>query len=164
MARVEKNIEVDVPVRTAYNQWTQFEEFPQFMEGVQEVRQLDDKRLHWKAEIAGKTHEWEAEIREQDPDHQIVWLSTDGKFNAGIVKFDQLGPNKTKVHLEMSWEPEGIIENIGDTLGFATRRVEGDLQRFKQFIESRGAETGAWRGEIENPDAPGGHTQGSQDK
>lgn len=163
MARVEKTIEVNVPVSTAYNQWTQFEEFPKFMEGVHEVRQVDDTHLHWRAEIAGREKEWDAEIREQVPDQKIIWRATDGAENAGMVKFDPIGPAKTRVHLEMSYDPEGFVENVGDALGFASRRVEGDLQRFKDFIESRGVETGAYRREHHNPDVPGGHTRGSLD-
>jgi len=163
MARVEKTIEVDVPVRTAYNQWTQFESFPNFMEGVQEVRQLDDKRLHWKAKVGTKVEEWEAVIREQVPDQKVIWQNTTGAENAGMVKFDQVSPDKTRVHLEMSYDPEGFIENVGDKLGFMSRRVESDLKRFKDFIESRGAESGAWRGTIENQSVPGGHTRGSLD-
>ena len=160
MARVAKNIEVDVPVRTAYNQWTQFEDFPRFMEGVEEVHQLDDRRLHWRANIAGKEQEWDAEIQEQVPDEKVIWAATGGAENAGVVTFDPLGDDRTRVHLEMSYDPEGFIENVGDALGIMSRRVQGDLERFKSFIESRGSETGAWRGEIENPDAPGGHTRG----
>jgi uncharacterized membrane protein len=161
MARVEKDIEVAVPVRAAYNQWTQFEEFPNFMEGVREVRQVDDKHLHWRADVAGREHEWDAEIREQIPDEKVIWQSTSGPTNAGIVKFAPIGPEKTRVHLEMSYEPQGAVESAGDALGFLSRRVEGDLERFKEFIEQRGTETGAWRGEIDNPNAPGGHTRGS---
>ena len=160
MARVEHEVEVNVPVRTAYNQWTQFEEFPRFMEGVKEVRQLDDKRLHWHAEVAGEDREWEAEIREQVPDEKVIWQSTSGAVNAGVVRFDPIDGEKTRVHLEMSYEPEGAMENLGDMLGVMSRRVKGDLERFKEFIEERGTETGAWRGEIENTDAPGGHTTG----
>jgi len=163
MARVEKSIEVNVPVRTAYDQWTQFETFPNFMEGVQEVRQLDDRRLHWKAKVGMKTEEWDAEIREQVPDEKIIWQNTSGSTNAGMVKFQSLGPDLTRVHLEMSYDPEGFIETVGDKLGFMSRRVEGDLERFKDFIESRGAETGAWRGTHQNPSVPGGHTRGSLD-
>lgn len=163
MARVEKTIEVNVPVRTAYNQWTQFESFRYFMDGVEEVHQLDDTRLHWKAKIGGKTEEWEAVIREQVPDQKIIWQNTTGKTNAGMVKFDPLGPSQTRVHLEMSYDPEGFIENAGDALGFVGRRVEGDLKRFKEFIESRGVETGGWRGMVQNERVPGGHTQGSLD-
>ncbi|MFN8584536.1 MAG: SRPBCC family protein [Dehalococcoidia bacterium] len=161
MARVEKNIEVAVPVRTAYNQWTQFEQFPRFMEGVKEVRQLDDRHLHWRAEIGGRDEEWDAEIQEQVPDEKVIWRNTDGRTNAGMVKFDQLGPDRTRVHLEMSYEPEGMVENIGDALGVVSRRVEGDLERFKDYIESRGNESGGWRGEIGNDNAPDGHASGS---
>jgi hypothetical protein len=160
MARVEKTIEVNVPVRTAYDQWTQFEEFPNFMEGVEQVTQLDDKRLHWRAKVAGKEEEWEAVIREQVPDQKIIWRNTTGAENAGMVTFDNLGATKTRVHLEMSYDPEGFVENMGDKLGFFSRRVEGDLKRFKEFIESRGSQTGGWRGEIKNPDVSGGHTLG----
>jgi uncharacterized membrane protein len=163
MARVEKTIEVDVPVHTAYNQWTQFEDFPRFMEGVHEVRQLDNTHLRWRAEVGGKEQEWDAEIREQVPDEKIIWCSLQGDENAGMVKFDALGDNRTRVHLEMSYDPEGFTETVGDKLGFMSRRVAGDLERFKDFIEARGAETGAWRGQVENPDAPGGHTRGSRD-
>ncbi len=163
MASIEKSIEVKVPVHTAYNQWTQFEEFPAFMEGVEEVVQVDDSHLHWRASIGGMAREWDAEIREQVPDEKVIWLATDGRENAGMVKFDSLGPALTRVHLEMSYDPEGFSENVGDKLGFVSRRVEGDLERFKDFIERRGAETGGWRGEIHNPDVPGGHTRGSLD-
>lgn len=160
MARVEKTIEVDVPVRTVYNQWTQFESFPQFMDGVEEVRQLDDRRLHWRAKIAGKEEQWDATIREQVPDEKIIWMATSGAENAGMVTFDNLGEARTRVHLEMSYDPEGFVESIGDALGFMSRRVEGDLERFKDFIEARSQATGEWRGTIENPDVPGGHTRG----
>lgn len=163
MARVERTIEVNVPVRTAYNQWTQFESFPHFMEGVEEVRQLDDQRLHWRAKVGPKVEEWDAVIREQVPDEKIIWQNTTGAMNAGMVKFDPLGAAMTRVHLEMSYDPEGFLENVGDKLGFFSRRVEGDLQRFKEFIESRGNESGAWRGTIENERVPGGHTRGSMD-
>jgi uncharacterized membrane protein len=148
MASVEKSIEVNVPVRTAYNQWTQFEEFPQFMEGVEEVRQLDDKRLHWRATIAGKTEEWDAEISEQTPDRQVAWRSTSGDENSGTVRFTPMGAEQTRVTVVMGYEPEGIVEKVGDKIGMVDQRVEGDLQRFKSFIEGRGTETGAWRGEI----------------
>lgn len=161
MARAAKEITVKAPVRSVYNQWTQFEQFPNFMEGVEEVRQITDSRLHWRATVGGREQEWEAEIEEQVPDQKIVWKAVAGEFNAGLVSFEPVGPNETRIHLEMSYEPKGAIENIGDALGFVERRVEGDLERFKEFIEERGGqETGAWRGEIENPDAPGGHTRG----
>jgi uncharacterized membrane protein len=157
MASTTKSIDVNVPVRTAYNQWTQFESFPQFMEGVEYVRQLDDKRLAWKAEIGGHTEEWTAEITEQHPDHRIAWRSTSGAPNAGVVTFHQLGENQTRVTVQLEYEPQGATEKIGDMLGYMDRRLQGDLERFKEFIESRGVETGAWRGEIENrTDAVGG--------
>jgi uncharacterized membrane protein len=148
MATIERSIEVDVPVRIAYNQWTQFETFPQFMEGVREVRQLDDKTLGWRAEIGGKDEEWVAEITEQVPDQRIAWRARSGKRNAGVVTFHRIADHRTRIMLQLDYEPEGAVENIGDVLGVVSRRVEGDLQRFKEFIESRGRETGAWRGEI----------------
>lgn len=148
MASIEKSIEVNVPVHTAYNQWTQFEEFPRFMEGVREVRQLDDTHLHWRAEIAGKDAEWDCVITEQIPDERIAWTNTSGAKNAGVVTFHHIEPQKTKLMLQLDYEPEGAAENIGSALGMVGRRVEGDLERFKEFIESRGAETGAWRGEV----------------
>jgi uncharacterized membrane protein len=148
MANIQKEIEIGVPVRTAYNQWTQFEEFPRFMEGVEEVRQLDDRRLHWVAEIAGKREEWDATITEQTPDQVIAWESVDGARNAGRVSFEPVGGERTRIRFSMEYEPDDIIETVGDKLGFVSRRVEGDLKRFEKFIESRGVETGAWRGEI----------------
>lgn len=148
MERIEKSIEVDGPLRTTYNQWTQFEEFPKFMEGVEEVRQLDDRRLFWRAQIAGKHTEWEAEIYEQIPDSRIAWRSITGTPNAGAVSFQSLGPERTRVNLVIDYQPLGVVERVGDALGIVSARVEGDLQRFKKFIEERGAATGAWRGEI----------------
>ena len=148
MSQVEKSVDVDVPVRTAYNQWTQFEEFPRFMEGVEEVRQLDDQRLHWRATIGGKEEEWDAVIVEQSPDLRLAWRSTSGAENAGAVTFQPLSERQTRVHLTLTYTPEGMLEKAGDALGVVAGRVEGDLQRFKEFVESRGAETGAWRGEI----------------
>src|SRR5581483_3866991 len=122
MALIEKHIDVDVPVRTAYNQWTQFEEFPRFMEGVESVRQLDDKRLHWKATIAGKTEEWDAEITEQTPDQRVAWRNTSGATNAGVVSFHYLDEGRCRVTLQVEYDPEGIVENVGDKLGFVSRR------------------------------------------
>jgi uncharacterized membrane protein len=147
-SRVEQSIEVNVPIRTAYDQWTQFEEFPDFMEGVESVQQTDDIHLVWTAELGGKRHEWRAEITEQIPDERVAWKATDGKDNAGAVTFDRLDDNRTKIMVQMDFEPEGIVETLGSALGSDERRVEGDLERFKEFIESRGAETGAWRGEV----------------
>ena len=148
MATIEKSINVDVPVRTAYNQWTQFEEFPRFMDGVKEVQQLDDERLHWIAQIGGKQEEWDARITEQKPDERVAWRSEGGATNAGAVTFHRLSDDQTRVMLQLEYEPQGVVESTGDVLGFVTRRVEGDLERFKEFIEERGRETGEWRGQI----------------
>jgi uncharacterized membrane protein len=148
MSVVEKSIEVELPVSTVYNQWTQFEEFPQFMEGVEQVTQLDDTRLHWVAEIAGAKREWDAEIIDQEPDQRIAWRSLDGAGNGGIVTFEPAGAAATRVNLQMEFAPEGLAENIGDKLGFVSKQTEGDLKRFKSFVEERGGETGAWRGQV----------------
>ena len=149
MSTIEESIEVQVPVRTAYNQWTQFEDFPRFMEGVQEVRQLDDTHLHWKADIAGQEREWDAEITEQHPDERVAWKSTGGAQHAGVVTFHRIGDEQSRVMLQLDVEPEGVTEQVGDKLGFVKRRVKGDLERFKELIESRGSETGGWRGEVQ---------------
>jgi uncharacterized membrane protein len=148
MANIEKSIEVKVPVHTAYNQWTQFEEFPRFMEGVEEVRQLDDTHLHWRAKIGGKEEQWDAVITEQIPDQRIAWRNLTGARNAGVITFHKLDPQTTKLMLQIDYEPDGAMENVGSALGMVGRRVEGDLERFKEFVEARGAETGAWRGEV----------------
>lgn len=148
MSVIEKSIEINVPVNTAYNQWTQFEEFPKFMEGVKEVKQTDDTHLRWKADIAGKEKEWDAEITEQIPDERIAWRARDGAMNAGVVTFHRLSDKKSKVMLQMEYDPEGIVENVGDAVGVVSQRVLGDLERFKQYIENRGHETGAWRGSV----------------
>ena len=150
MESVTKSIDVALPVQPVYNQWTQFESFPQFMDGVEEVRQLDDKRLHWKASIGGKTEEWDAEITEQHPDHRVAWKSTTGARNGGVVTFHQIDPSNTRVTVQMDYETDGVVEKVGDMLGAVDRKVQGDLERFKEFIEARGASTGAWRGDIEN--------------
>ena len=142
-----KSITVDLPVSTVYNQWTQFEDFPQFMEGVESVTQLDEKRLHWVAEIAGTHREWDAEIVDQEPDQKISWRSLDGTPNAGTVTFQPEGAG-TRVTLDLDVEPHGIVETIGDKLGFVSKQAEGDLKEFKKLIESRGVETGGWRGEV----------------
>ena len=157
MATIEKSIEVDVPVRTAYNQWTQFEEFPRFMEGVEHVQQLDDKHLHWRANIGGKTKEWDAEITEQRPDERIAWRARAGAANGGVVTFHRISDARTRIMLQLEYDPEGVVENIGDAVGVVSSRVEGDLKRFKEFIESRGYETGAWRGEIDRGQVKKGH-------
>jgi uncharacterized membrane protein len=148
MAKIEKDIVVDVPVSVAYNQWTQFESFPQFMEGVKEVVQLDEKRLRWCADVKGKDQEWEAEITDQVPDQHIAWRSVTGAPNAGSVTFQPVDQGKTKVALELMYEPKDAAEKVGDALGFLERQVSADLERFKDFIEDRGAPTGAWRGEV----------------
>ena len=147
MSTIEKTIEVDVPVRTAYDQWTQFEEFPQFMEGVESVRQIDDKTVHWTAEIAGVKREWDAEIVDQKPDERVTWRAIDGAQNDGTVSFAEAAPG-TRVTLRLEFEPEGFVESAGDALNIVERRVAGDLDRFKEFIESRRAPTGGWRGEV----------------
>jgi uncharacterized membrane protein len=149
MPTVEQSVQVNVPVRTAYNQWTQFEEFPHFMEGIESVRQLDPQRLMWRASIAGKDHEWEAAITEQDPDQRVAWKSVDGKTNAGVVTFHRIDDGTTRIMVQMDWEPEGLVEKVGGALGFDDRRLKADLERFKEMIEGRGQETGAWRGEVE---------------
>ena len=149
MSTYEESIDVDVPVRTAYNQWTQFEEFPKFMEGVEEVRQLTDTELHWIAEIAGQQREWKAEITEQAPDERIAWTSTEGARNGGVVTFHRIDDAQTRVMLQMEFEPADPKEKAGDLVGAVKSRVKSSLRRFKEFIESRGRETGAWRGEVD---------------
>src|SRR5689334_9170138 len=148
MAKIERSIEVNVPLSTAYNQWTQFEDFPHFMQAVKSVVQVDDTKLNWTAEIAGRERNWTAEITEQEPDQSVAWRSTSGAPNSGRVSFDQIDADTTRVNVTMEWEPEGAIEATGEALGFDDRQVEGDLKRFKEYIESRGAATGAWRGEV----------------
>jgi uncharacterized membrane protein len=147
MAEYETAIIVEAPLQEVYNQWTQFEEFPSFMDGVLEVKQLDDKRLHWRAKIGGVEKEWEAEITDQTPNRRIAWKSVTGPYNAGAVLFEAV-PEGTHVTLKLVYEPENATESLGDALGFVTRRVLGDLRRFRQFIEERGQATGAWKGEI----------------
>ena len=148
MSTVTESVDVNVPVRTAYNQWTQFEEFPRFMEGVESVRQSDDRHLHWVAEIGGVRREWDAEITEQHPDERVAWRATTGTKNAGVVTFHRLDTNRTKVMLQLEVDPEGFVEQAGDRLGFVSRRAASDLERFKEYIEARGKETGAWRGDV----------------
>ncbi|CAN5331925.1 hypothetical protein BH18ACT12_BH18ACT12_04160 [soil metagenome] len=144
---IEESIEVNVPVSTAYNQWTQFEDFPLFMEGVDHVQQLDDTRLHWVANVAGKKNEWDAKILEQHPDRQISWVSEDGKKTRGTVSFEPLGDKKTRVRLSRSYQADPL-EAVGSAAGLDARRVRGDLERFKDLIEAEGTESGAWRGEV----------------
>ncbi len=151
MASVVESIDVNVPVGTAYNQWTQFEEFPHFMEGVKSVTQTDDTHLHWIAEVGGQEKEWDAEVTEQLPDERVAWNATDGAENAGVVTFHRLDDETSRVTLQLDADPEGLVENVGAALGFLDRRVKSDLEKFKEFIETRGGETGAWRGEVEAP-------------
>lgn len=148
MATYEDSIEVERPVSTVYNQWTQFESFPQFMEGVSSITQQDDRHLHWVTKVAGVSREFDAEISEQTPDQRIAWKSTSGPTQAGVVTFHRLSDGQTKVMLQLEFEPEDVVEKAGATLGVVERQVKGDLSRFKSFIESQPAETGAWRGEV----------------
>jgi len=149
MASIEKSIEVEAPLSAVYNQWTQFEEFPRFMEGVKSVTQMGDDKVRWVATIAGKEKEWDAKITEQIPDQCVAWTSEEGAVNAGVVTFQRISNDMTKVMLQLDYDPEGVVEGTGDMLGFVGRRVEGDLKRFKEFIEDRGRATGGWRGTIE---------------
>ena len=151
MPTVTKSIDVEAPVSSVYNQWTQFESFPEFMGGVDQITQTDDTHTHWKTKIGGVAREFDAEITEQHPDQRVAWKSTDGKTHAGVVTFHRLDERKTRVTAQIDWQPEGIVEKAGALAGVDDRQVEGDLERFKQFIEKRGAETGAWRGEVEPP-------------
>jgi len=148
MSQIIEAIDVDVPVRTAYDQWTQFESFPEFMDGIKQVRQLDDRTLEWVADVAGTEKRWKATITEQEPDQRFAWTSTEGARNAGVVTFHRLGDGRSRVTLQLDVEPDGPIETVGDALGVVRNRVKDDMKRFKAFIESRGTETGAWRGEI----------------
>ena len=149
MTRVVQSVDVKVPVTSVYNQWTQFEDFPRFMEGVKSVDQIDDTHLRWVAEVAGKDETWNAEITEQHADERIAWNATSGAENAGVVTFHRIDDDTTRVTLQLDADPEGVVENVGTALGFLDRRVKGDLDRFKEFIEARGAESGAWRGEVD---------------
>lgn len=151
MSQVEESIRVDVPVSTAYNQWTQFEEFPTFMEGVEEIHQVDDTHLHWKVSVAGRAEEFDAVITEQIPDTRIAWKSTDGPRHAGAVDFHRLDDGATQVMVVMDSPDEGVAQRAANATGVIGRRVRGDLERFKEMIESRGNESGAWRGAVERP-------------
>ncbi|APY84657.1 MULTISPECIES: SRPBCC family protein [Streptomyces] len=150
MSKVEESIEVDVPVSTAYNQWTQFETFPEFMDGVERIEQRTDTLTHWKTKIGGVEREFDAEITEQIPDERVAWTTTGGEAKqAGVVTFHRLDEGRTKVMLQLDHDPKGLADSVGDKLGFVKRQVTGDLKRFKQFIEKRdGIETGAWRGQV----------------
>jgi uncharacterized membrane protein len=148
MERIEKSIEVECSLRTVYNQWTQFEEFPRFMKGVKKVTQLDNQLLHWETEIGGKHKEWDARITDQVPDQHIAWQSEGGEYNSGKVTFAASGPRRTRIKLELAYDPKGFVESTGGAIGVVSSRIENDLERFKEFIENRGQETGAWRGTI----------------
>ncbi|MER6216300.1 SRPBCC family protein [Streptomyces sp. NPDC001272] len=149
MSQVKESIEVDVPVTTAYNQWTQFESFPQFMEGVERIEQVDRTLTHWVTKVAGVKREFDAEITEQIPDTKVAWVTVGGETEqSGLVTFRPIDPAHTEVTLMMDFDPQGMAESIGDKMGFVDRQVKGDLKRFKHFIEDRGAETGAWRGSV----------------
>lgn len=152
MSTITESVNVTVPIRTAYDQWTQFETFPEFMDGVQEIRQLDDTTLHWTTRIAGVTREFDARITEQLPDERVAWKSLNGPTHAGVVTFHRLDESTTRVTAQMEIDPEGLTEKAGDRIGALTRRVKGDLQRFKTFIESRGVQTGGWRGQVDRPE------------
>jgi uncharacterized membrane protein len=164
MPRFESSTEVNVPVSVAYDQWTQFEEFPRFMAGVKEVKQLDDTHVHWHAEIWGKDKEWDAEITEQVPDQVIAWRSVSGAANAGQVRFEPVTHDRTRVRLMMEYEPEGAVEKTGDAIGIFSARVQNTVEDFKKFIEERAAETGSWRGEVHGgrKTQPGGSTPGGR--
>lgn len=152
MSTITESVDVAVDVSTAYNQWTQFESFPQFMEGVEEIRQIDDTRTHWVTNVAGVTREFDATITEQRPDERVAWRSDEGPDHAGVITFHRLNDTTTRVTAQMDIDPEGFAENVADKLGLLDRRVKGDMRRFKEFIESRGGhETGAWRGEVHRP-------------
>ena len=153
--KVEKSILVNVPVGTAYNQWTQFEDFPRFMGGIKSVRQLEDDRLEWVAEIAGVRRQWTARILEQVPDQKVAWAATEGATNAGDVTFEDVGGGQTSVHLTLEYEPEGLLEKVGDKLNIVENQAEADLDRFKAFIEAEGYATGAWRGSVNEGAAVG---------
>jgi uncharacterized membrane protein len=165
MSTIVKSIDVDVPVRTAYDQWTQFEEFPRFMDAVKRVEQLDDKRLRWTAEIGGIERTWLAEITEQEPDRRVAWRSLEGAKNAGVVTFEPLGDGRTRVKLELDVEPSDPVEKVGDAFGLVERQAGEDLERFKPFIESRRQPTGTWRSEVHNgevePDQATGRVTGT---
>ncbi|MDM7854814.1 SRPBCC family protein [Cellulomonas alba] len=148
MPTIDESIDIDVPISTAYDQWTQFEEFPQFMGGVDEVRQVSDTMTHWRTSIAGVDREFDAQITAQEPDRQISWRSVDGKTHEGNVTFEPLGATQTRVRVRTVWEPEGFTEKAGAALGADDRQVKADLKRFKEFIENRGVETGGWRGQV----------------
>jgi carbon monoxide dehydrogenase subunit G len=160
-SKVEKSIEVEAPLQRVYNQWTQFEQFPQFMGGVEEVKQLNDTTLHWTAKIAGVKREWDAAILEQVPDRKVAWAATTGATNAGSVYFQSLGTHRTAVRLVLEYDPEGFVEKVGDRLNIVSRQAQNDLEKFKAFIEGSDSETGAWRGTVDRDDAEAGSGSGA---
>ena len=149
MASVVKSVDVEAPISAVYNQWTQFESFPQFMGGVDEITQVDDTHTHWVTSIGGVTREFDTEVTEQHPEERVAWKSTDGTTHAGVITFHRLADTTTKVTAQIDWKPEGVVEKAGSVLGFDDRQVQSDLERFKEFIEARGQETGAWRGDVQ---------------
>lgn len=151
MSTVEESIKVNVPVRTAYNQWTQFEEFPHFMKGVESITQLDSTHLHWTTSVGGVEREFDATITEQHPDQRIAWHATNGVTHGGVVTFHRLSDESCKVVVQIEWEPEGLVENVGAAVGADDLRVKADMARFKEFVEQRGVETGGWRGDVPAP-------------
>jgi uncharacterized membrane protein len=153
MSAIEESIRIHAPLQAVYNQWTRFEEFPRFMEGVREVRQLDDTHLHWVAAFGGQQHEWDAVVTEQRPDERIAWRNTDGKDNAGVVTFHRIDDDQTQVMVQMDFVPEGILEKLGTAVGAPDRRIKGDLGRFKELLEAGGQQPDGWRGEVKRPDA-----------
>jgi len=156
MSTVEKSIEVEVPITVAYNQWTQFESFPQFMSGIDSITQTDDTHTHWNVSIAGVKREFDAEITEQHPDERVAWRSTDGESHAGVVTFHRLGEELTRITLQLDWKPEGVIETVGSLLQVDDVQIGHDLKKFKEIIEGKGFEEGAWRGDVSRaPDATG---------
>ena len=148
VSSIEESIEINVPVRSAYNQWTQFEEFPKFMKNVLEIRQLDDKHLHWRAKVGLEEKEWDAEITEQIPDKRIAWRSVSGPRNGGVATFHKISDNVTRIMLQMDYEPDGALEKLGDAMGAVRMEARTGLQSLKEMLEQRGSETGAWRGKI----------------
>jgi ribosome-associated toxin RatA of RatAB toxin-antitoxin module len=159
---IEKSVDVEAPVRTAYNQWTQFESFPKFMEGVDRIEQTTPTRTHWRTTIGGVTREFDAEITEQHPDERVAWRSVDGPQHAGVVTFHRLDDKTTRIHLQMEYEPGTLTEKAGAALGVVGHRVQGDLERFKEFIEHRGGETGSWRGDVDRSPQQGEHQMGDR--
>lgn len=151
MSTITEAVDVDVPIRAVYDQWTQFESFPEFMEGVREIRQLDDTHLHWVIDVAGQVREFDATITEQHPDERVAWASDSGPNHAGVITFHRLDDEKTRVTAQMDVDPEGFVENVADKLGILGHRVKNDMKKFKEFIEHRGNEAGGWRGDVDRP-------------